>query len=132
LPPPVASLAYQAVNQPENHLFGVAKKILFWSYGRTSWQYDVLSALILAFIFLTPPVWFATSERMHGASHQNSSKAATRILLQWSENLPAHPGTDELERRAREQSGRPDARVKKAQPLQGEDGQVVAYEVDIE
>jgi len=30
------------------------KKILFWSYDRGTWQYDVLCVLILAFIFLTP------------------------------------------------------------------------------
>jgi len=30
------------------------KKILFWSYDRGTWQYDVMCVLILAFIFLTP------------------------------------------------------------------------------
>lgn len=30
------------------------KKILFWSYERGSWQYDVMCVLILAFIFLSP------------------------------------------------------------------------------
>ena len=29
-------------------LWRVFKKIVFWSYGRTSWQYDILCALILA------------------------------------------------------------------------------------
>jgi hypothetical protein len=29
-------------------------KIVFWSYGRGTLQYDVLCALILAFIFATP------------------------------------------------------------------------------
>jgi hypothetical protein len=30
------------------------KKILFWSYERGSWQYDIMCVLILAFIFLPP------------------------------------------------------------------------------
>jgi hypothetical protein len=30
----------------------------FWSYERGSWQYDVILAVILAFIFLTPRAWF--------------------------------------------------------------------------
>lgn len=30
------------------------KKILFWSYERGSWQYDIMCVLILAFIFLSP------------------------------------------------------------------------------
>ncbi len=30
----------------------------FWSYERGSWQYDIICAVILAFIFLTPASWF--------------------------------------------------------------------------
>ena len=30
------------------------KKVVFWTYPRGSWQYDILCALILCFIFLTP------------------------------------------------------------------------------
>jgi len=31
-------------------------RVIFWTYERGGWQYDILSALILAFIFLTPRV----------------------------------------------------------------------------
>lgn len=31
---------------------------VFWTYERGSWQYDVICAIILAFIFLTPASWF--------------------------------------------------------------------------
>ena len=31
---------------------------IFWTYQRGSWQYDVICAVILAFIFLTPASWF--------------------------------------------------------------------------
>ena len=31
---------------------------VFWTYDRGTWQYDVMVALILAFIFLTPRAWF--------------------------------------------------------------------------
>ena len=30
----------------------------FWTYERGTWQYDVMVALILAFIFFTPRSWF--------------------------------------------------------------------------
>jgi hypothetical protein len=30
------------------------KKILFWSYDRGTWQYDVMCVLILAFVFFAP------------------------------------------------------------------------------
>ena len=35
-------------------ILSTLKKILFWSYERGSWQYDVMCVLILAFIFLWP------------------------------------------------------------------------------
>ena len=31
---------------------------IFWTYERGSWQYDIICALILAFMFLTPAAWF--------------------------------------------------------------------------
>ncbi|MEE8348756.1 MAG: hypothetical protein V3R94_04245 [Acidobacteriota bacterium] len=33
-------------------------RILFWTYPRGGWQYDVVCGLILAFIFLTPKAVF--------------------------------------------------------------------------
>jgi len=35
-------------------LLSTLKKILFWSYERGSWQYDIMCVLILAFIFFGP------------------------------------------------------------------------------
>jgi hypothetical protein len=34
------------------------KRFILWDYKRASWQYDVMVALILAFIFATPRVFF--------------------------------------------------------------------------
>jgi len=35
-------------------IFSTLKKILFWSYERGSWQYDIMCVVILAFIILAP------------------------------------------------------------------------------
>ena len=35
--------------------------VLFWTYPRGGWQYDILCGLILAFIFLTPKSVFGGS-----------------------------------------------------------------------
>lgn len=35
-------------------IWGRVRPAIFWSYRRGSWQYDVIVALILAFIFLVP------------------------------------------------------------------------------
>jgi len=42
----------------------VAKRAIFWSYERGSWQYDIICLLILAFIFLTPTDWFHDRPRL--------------------------------------------------------------------
>lgn len=36
----------------------VISRAIFWTYERGSWQYDIICAVILAFIFLTPRGWF--------------------------------------------------------------------------
>jgi hypothetical protein len=110
---------------------GVFKRILFWSYGRTSWQYDLLSVAILAFVFLTPPAWFRTGERNAPAAHQNAGLTIRKLVI-LPENLPANPGTADFERRARAETGRGGARVTGWRILRDEAGRAAAYEVDIE
>ncbi len=41
-----------------DRLKGVLGRSVFWSYERGTWQYDVIVAGILAFIFLTPRSFF--------------------------------------------------------------------------
>lgn len=36
----------------------IVTRAVFWSYERGSWHYDIICAVILAFIFLTPRAWF--------------------------------------------------------------------------
>ena len=38
------------------------KKVLFWSYERGSWQYDLMCVLILAFIFALPTWLFVNRD----------------------------------------------------------------------
>lgn len=38
------------------------KKVLFWSYERGSWQYDVMCVLILLFIFAFPNRFLHTAQ----------------------------------------------------------------------
>ena len=107
----------------------IIKSLFFWSYGRTTWQYDVLCALILAFIFLTPKSWFDESKLSRPGAHQNPSTAAVRLLL-WPENRVANPL--EIERHVRTLTGRHDARVKEIRAVRDNQGRIIAYEVDTE
>lgn len=112
-------------------IFRTAKSLLFWSYGRSTWQYDILCALILAFVFLTPKTWFDEGKPKAHELHQNVLKAAERLLI-WPENLRPAPDQKELERRARIMTGRSETRVRSVREVRDEGGQLVAYEVDIE
>ncbi len=40
----------------------VILRIIFWTYQRGGWQYDIICGFILAFIFLTPRTVFDGSE----------------------------------------------------------------------
>jgi len=110
--------------------FRVFKRFFFWSYGRSTWQYDVLCVAILAFIFLTPKGWFNNSELASSGEH-HTQFAATVWLLK-AEDFAANPDPKEVERRVRELTKRTDVRVKKAHPVEDAAGQIIAYEVDIE
>ena len=109
----------------------ILKGLLFWSHGRTTWQYDVMCALILAFIFLTPKSWFDGGKPKPPEMHQNGSKAAQRLLV-WPENPGQNPDPQTFEKRARLATGRSDARVTLVREVRDESGKTVAYEVDIE
>jgi len=109
----------------------VVKNIVFWSYGRTTWQYDVLCVLILVFVFLTPRSWFDNSKPAQGTSHHTSSVGAQKLLLK-AENLGQNPGAEEFERGARVASGRAATRVNGVRELRDESGRIAYYEVDIE
>jgi len=39
------------------------RRLLFWDFPRTSWQWDIIVTLILAFIFLTPREVFRDQPR---------------------------------------------------------------------
>jgi hypothetical protein len=39
------------------------RRLIFWDFQRTSWQWDVIVTLILAFIFLTPRDLFRDQPR---------------------------------------------------------------------
>jgi len=50
------------------HFFRMLKRFILWDFPRASWQYDVMVAIILAFVFLTPRDWFRDQPRLPRAS----------------------------------------------------------------
>ena len=121
-----------------SYILRTAKKIFFWNYARNTWQYDVLCALILAFIFLTPQSWFDTGTPMknlaggeptRGQEHQNP--VASKVILSVSDNFSSLLPRNEIENRVRTLTGRPDTQVLDARERRDASGKIVAYEVDI-
>jgi hypothetical protein len=120
------------------YVFGTIKKLFFWGYARNTWQYDVLCALILAFIFLTPQSWFDTGAAMRNWSHgepapapEHQKPVASKIILPATDNLPAQMAQSEIENRVRTITGRTEVEILSVRQRVDESGKIVAYEVDI-
>ena len=107
-----------------NFLLTIGKKFGFWTYPRTSWQWDVLCVLILVFIFLTPKSWFENTayKRSHGA--QTTVVIITDVVANQSDK-------GEIERLARQAAGRGDGQVIAVRERRDGSGKLTAYEVDI-
>ena len=96
------------------------KSVVLWNYRRTSWQYDVLCLLILAFIFLTPKSWFEGKERRN---------LPTRLVVT-AENFSSDLDENTRLRRVRELSGNPNAQIVEWRQKTDSDGKTF-YEIDV-
>ena len=101
-----------------------AKKVVFWTYPRTSWQWDVLCVLILCFIFLTPKGWFENS------AFQRTHMGQTTIVMK-TDVVGTQLDRTELERQVRQLPGRAEAQIIAVRPLSDVTGKLSGYEVDI-
>jgi hypothetical protein len=101
-----------------------AKKIAFWTYPRTSWQWDVLCVLILVFIFLTPRSWFENNANQRTHMVQATVVVSTDVIGSQLDRA-------EIERRVRVQAGRSGAEVSAVRERRDNSGKLIAYEVDI-
>jgi hypothetical protein len=101
-----------------------AKRVFFWTYPRTSWQWDVLCVLILVFIFMTPKSWFENT------AFQRSHASQTTFIIP-VDVVDAQLDTGEIEQRVRQRSGRANARVTTMHEMRDRAGKLIAYEVDI-
>ena len=99
------------------------RKIAFWNYPRTSWQWDVLCVLILVFIFLTPKSWFANTTY--------DPHVTQTILVLAAEVVGPQPDNAEIGRRAKQAAKRPNGQVTDIRPQRDSNDKIIAYEVDI-
>jgi hypothetical protein len=109
-------------------LLTTLKKLFFWNYARSSWQWDILCVVILIFIFLTPKSWFQNGERAGVRAHQNSTAST---LVVGTEVVEKAQDKGELEQRLRTFTGRSDLQVLGIHKVVGRDGRTTGYEIDI-
>jgi hypothetical protein len=107
-----------------NFLLTIGRKFLFWTYPRTSWQWDVLCVLILVFIFLTPKSWFENTAYKRSHAAQTTVVISTDVIANQSDR-------GEIERRAKQAAGRNDGQVTAVRERRDGSGKLIAYEVDI-
>jgi hypothetical protein len=78
------------------------KRFLFWDYPRAGWQYDVMVGVILAFIFLTPRIWFRDQPRASSIVMLPSEHGATVFWMdvdQFSSGAEAARASDLIKAR---------------------------------
>jgi hypothetical protein len=117
------------------------RRSVFWSYERGSWQYDIIVAAILAFIFLTPRSWFQRDPNLgmvdlrhvQGVVEIAHNKAQhtyvvdARLVQSRAPLQPAEAAHQILQERL----GRP-YHVVSVEPVRDQDGVTLSYKVVVE
>ena len=95
------------------------KKFVLWRYERGTWQYDIFCLLIIAFIFLTPKMWFEKREKL--------ATQTARLIIQ-AEDFS--PDRSVMEKRVKELSGNPNAEIVDLHEKKNAKGETI-YEIEI-
>ena len=111
-------------------------KGIFWDAERATWQYDIMVALILGFIFLSPRAWFNDRPAEAAAGDLvRVSGGEGRAVYQMRAGLMERERAGSVEQVARRvlaaSTGRP-VRVLEVVARRDTSGQVVSYEVSVE
>lgn len=120
-------------------------RTLFWSYERGTWPYDIAVAAIVLFVLLAPRSWFHDQPQVGPASGPalvallDEDSASGKKTYRVDARLLASPvRTPELEhdiheavRRNVSELRRRSFRIERIEPIRGEDGTVVYYDVSV-
>lgn len=121
-------------------------RVFFWSYERMTWQYDVMVALIVAFVLLTPRQWFHDRPQPRATVQLVSQDTGNRITtyrldagaLGTSRQVNA-PGAPPIETRAHDvlrdsvsELKGTSFQVVRVDPKRASDGSVAYYDVTVQ
>lgn len=121
----------------------ILNRMFFWSYERGSWQYDVAVGLILVFVLLTPKGWFhdqpevglpvssALVELLKQEGETEVYKVDSRVLAPPERTPSLQNDLHNVLQKAGQ--GLQDGRfaIGKIEALRDEQGNVIAYQVEI-
>ncbi|MCI0490222.1 MAG: hypothetical protein L0229_26815 [Blastocatellia bacterium] len=99
------------------------KGVLFWSYERGTWQYDLMCVLILAFVFLGPNSVF----------HRRHTAPASNLTFVAREEVKPEDDSD-LERKIAEHLSKKcgcEVKVSHIEPLMDRSGNLKGYQVTL-
>ncbi|MEJ5369736.1 MAG: hypothetical protein WHT08_15595 [Bryobacteraceae bacterium] len=104
------------------------KRLLFWEFPRASWQYDLVVALILAFIFLTPRSFFKDQPRPASIVQMPSEAGATVYWFETSllQSLPGAQRPAEAAELLRKRLGK-NVSVVRVEPIHDPEGEIRGY-----
>jgi hypothetical protein len=112
----------------------VLKRFIFWDYRRASWQYDIMVAVILIFILLTPRGWFRDQPRTPLVSSVSVLPGEHGSIVYWVEpELLADLSKDQQAQKLSELLGhlthRKQVTVTRVEPIADSDGETKGYMV---
>jgi hypothetical protein len=113
-------------------LWRAVRSAIFWSYRRGSWQYDLIVAGILAFIFVAPQfINFGDQPRPPAVQQIESLSDEAGTLLFWVDpsvidEMPAAEVPGRLRALLRQRTGR-SLQVIETRPTTDAEGEIRAY-----
>jgi len=81
----------QAVDAKLELVISGLKRFILWDYRRASWQYDVMVAVILIFLFATPREWFRDQPKVPHVAEVASLPAGKGSQVFWFEPAIVNP-----------------------------------------
>jgi len=109
-------------------LWKAVRPAVFWTHRRGSWQYDLMVALILTFIFLAPRAWFRDQPQPQQIAMVSSQPEQAVFLV--DPGLIRDPAPEQLEpqlRKLLEQRAHRRIADLRAEPALDSEGQLKGY-----
>ena len=126
-------------------LWRLIVRTVFWSYERGTWPYDVAVVAIVLFVLLSPRSWFHDQPQFGPpptavqvalleedlASGRRTYRVDARLLASPVRTPELEHDIHEAVRKNRDELRRHTFRIERIEPIRGEGGTIVYYDVQI-